>query len=91
MNNFLLAFCFLIIFKQSNQSFLNNLCSEIYPKNAKNILLFLLNIHQKWSGKETCTNLNPDKFSNVLLMNYAINLINDDFNQSVPNGTLGIY
>jgi hypothetical protein len=89
MKKFVYISILILTLNELNASFLNHLCSEIYPKNAKNILLFFIDVHQQWSGMETCTSLNPDKFSNVLLMNYAISLINADFNQSIPKGILG--
>ena len=88
--NFFSYLIILGVFNHINTSFRESKCSDIYPAGASNVILVILDVHQRWSvEKENCVDLNSDKITNFLQINYAIDLINEKFKASIPSG-LGI-
>jgi hypothetical protein len=72
-------------------TFQNELCSVIYPINASNVILVLINMHKKSYGTKTCGNLNFNAITDLVQINYSIELINKELKEpdGLFKGTIG--
>ena len=80
--NFIL---FILFKKQSSNAFISDrLCGEVNPKNTKNVLLVLLDLHQSFNSKTGyCETLIATPLADILQMYHTIDKINQNLNISV--------
>jgi hypothetical protein len=84
-----ILFLTILLIFSSNASFSDRLCSEIYPKNAKNIVLVFLELHQNYNDSTGyCEGFSSNTFTDVIQIHYSIDEINKGLNAS--NFSIGV-